>query len=83
VVLRIGAMAERHLTKAIAERLNGLSRKERVAKVRKLAGGSPEDDKFVRETFPDLYKEAFLSARRAGDGRSGAGQRRARSAGRR
>jgi hypothetical protein len=76
-------MAERHLAKAISERLNGLSRKERIAKVRKLASGSPEDDTFVRETFPDLYKEAFLSPHRAADGRSGAGQRRARSAGRR
>ena len=76
-------MGERQLATAIAERLSKLSRKERVAKVRKLASGSPEDDKFIQETFPELYKEAFLSSRRAADGRSGSTRRRARSAGRR
>ena len=75
-------MAEKHLTGAIAERLKALSRKDRVAKVRKLANASPEDENFVRETFPDLYKEAF-SPRRAAGGRSVAGRRSARSGARR
>ena len=44
---------------------------ERIAAVRKLAGGSTEDEAFVRDFFPDLYRQAFLSPRRAEGGRSG------------
>jgi hypothetical protein len=58
-------MAEKHLTMAIARRLAALRRKERVAKVKKLASASAEDEKFMRETFPDLYREAFFTPRRA------------------
>ena len=54
-------MAEKHVTEAITRRLKGMSRGERVAKVRKLASASAEDEKFIRETFPDLYREAFLT----------------------
>jgi len=76
-------MSEKHLTAAITKRFAGMSRKERVAKIRKLAEASAEDEKFVRETFPDLYREAFLTPRRAAGGRSGSGQQRARSGARR
>ena len=76
-------MAEKHLTAAIARRFRTMSRKERVAKVRKLASVSAEDEKFVRETFPDLYREAFLSPRHAAGERSESSRRRARSAVRR
>jgi len=61
-------MAEKHLAAAITQRFAGMSRKERVAKIRKLAGASAADEKFVRETFPDLYREAFVSLRRAAVG---------------
>jgi hypothetical protein len=76
-------MGMKHLTTAIARRFEAMPRKERVAKVRKLAGTSPEDKKFVRETFPDLYREAFASRRPAAGGRSGATRRRGPTAARR
>ncbi len=76
-------MAEKHLAAAITKRFAGVSRKDRVAKIRKLAGASAEDEKFVRETFPDLYREAFLTPRRAAGERSELGQQRARSGARR
>jgi hypothetical protein len=75
-------MAEKHLVTAIARRFAGMTRKERVTKVRKLASTSAADEKFVRETFPDLYREAFASPRVAGE-RSGANRRRGRAATRR
>jgi hypothetical protein len=52
-------MAERHLVVAITEQLKGLSRGERVAKIRKLASASTQGEKFIRWAFPDLYNEAF------------------------
>jgi hypothetical protein len=58
-------MPEKHLTMAIAQRLATLNRKERVAKVRKLASASAEDEKFIRETFPALYRETFRTPHRA------------------
>jgi hypothetical protein len=76
-------MAEKHLAAAITKRFAGMSRKDRVAKIRKLAGTSAEDEKFVRETFPDLYREAFVTPRRAAGVRSGSARRRARSGARR
>jgi hypothetical protein len=75
-------MAEKHLIAAIAKKFEGMSRKERVAKVRKLAATSSNDKKFVRETFPDLYREAFTSGRRAAGVRSESARPRARSAAR-
>jgi hypothetical protein len=75
-------MAEKHLVGAIAEQFKGLSRAERVAKIRKLASASSQDEKFIRETFPDLYKEAFLTPRRVAGERSGVTRRRGRSAAR-
>ena len=76
-------MAEKHLAKAVARRLKAMAGKERLAKIRKLASASPEDEKFVRETFPDLYREAFLNPRRVAGARSGSSRPRARSAARR
>jgi hypothetical protein len=76
-------MAEKHLTAAITQRLKGMSRRERLAKVRKLASASAEDDKFMRDTFPALYREAFLNPRPVAGGRSVSGRRRGRSGARR
>lgn len=76
-------MAEKHLTTAIARRLAALNRNDRIAKVRKLASASAEDEKFIRETFPDLYREAFVTPRRAVGARSAAARPRARSGARR
>ena len=72
-------MTEKHLASAITRRLKSLSRKDRIAKIKRLASTSAEDEKFVRETFPDLYREALLSPRRAAGARSGSVRRRARS----
>jgi len=51
-------MAEKHLIAAVTRRFEGMSRTERIAKIKKLADESPEDKKFIRQTFPDLYREA-------------------------
>ena len=56
-------MAEKHLIAAVTRRFEGMNRTERIAKVRKLAATSAADKKFVREAFPDLYREAFPSRR--------------------
>jgi hypothetical protein len=54
-------MAEKRLATTITRRFAGMSRKERSVKVRKLACASAEDEKFVRETFLDLYREALFT----------------------
>jgi hypothetical protein len=54
-------MSAKDLAKAIAQRFKGMGKRERIAKIRKLAGASAADAKFVRETFPELYREAFLT----------------------
>lgn len=73
-------MAAKDLAKAVAQRFAGMDRRERIAKIRKLAGVSPADAKFVRETFPELYREAFLKSSRGAGARSAASRRRARGA---
>lgn len=72
-------MAEKHLIAAVTRRFEGMSRTERIAKIKKLADGSPEDKKFVRQTFPDLYREAFPKRRPVAGVRSESRQRRVRS----
>ncbi len=72
-------MAEKHLIAAVTRRFEGMSRTERIAKIKKLAAASAEDKKFIRQTFPDLYREAFVSRRPAAGVRSESGRRRARS----
>jgi hypothetical protein len=76
-------MAERHLALAVVRRFKGLTREERIARIEKLAGSSPEDERFVRETFPGLYREAFLSLRRVAGGHPGASRRHMRTGRRR
>ena len=73
-------MAERHFKAAILRRFKSMKRLDRIAAVRKLASGSAEDEAFVRDTFPDLYREAFLSQRRAAGARSGSARLRGRAA---
>jgi hypothetical protein len=53
------AMSQNQLAAAIDERFRSLNRRERITKIRELAGASPEDDRFIRRTFPELYREAF------------------------
>ena len=74
-------MSEKTLTSAIDQRFRSMSRKERVAKIRKLAGASPEDDRFMRRTFPELYREAFHVKRRGAGARSESSRKRERAAG--
>jgi len=64
-------MSQKQLTAAIDHRFRSMNRRERIAKIRKLAGASPEDDRFVRKTFPELYREAFEVKRRGVGVRSG------------
>jgi hypothetical protein len=52
-------MSQKQLAAAIDQRFRSMNRSERIAKIRKLASASPEDDRFIRKTFPELYREAF------------------------
>jgi hypothetical protein len=53
-------MSKKQLAVAIDRRFRSMSRRrERIAKIRELAGASPEDDRFIRKAFPELYREAF------------------------
>lgn len=52
-------VGERHLVRTISKRLEEMPKAKRLAKVGKLAGPSVADENFIRETFPDLYEEAF------------------------
>ena len=58
-------MSQKQLAAAIDQRFRALNRKVRIVKIRKLAGASSEDDRFIRETFLGLYRDAFKSTRRA------------------
>ena len=53
-------MSQKQLLAAMDQRFRAMKRRERMAKIRELAGASPEDDRFIRKTFPELYREAFL-----------------------
>lgn len=70
-------MAEKHLIAAVARRFEGMSRTERIAKIRKLAQASSGDKIFIRETFPDLYREAYSAKTVATGWHSRAAARRA------
>lgn len=72
-------MSQKQLASAIDQRFRSMNRKERVAKIRKLAGASPEDERFIRKTFPELYREAFQVTRRGAGVRSESTRRRARA----
>jgi hypothetical protein len=52
-------MSERELADAILSRFKRMTANARIAKIRKLAGQSESYGNFIRETFPDLYQEAF------------------------
>jgi hypothetical protein len=53
------AMSQKQLVAAIDKRFRALNRRDRITKIRELASASPEDDRFIRKTFPKLYREAF------------------------
>jgi len=72
-------MSQKQLATAIDRRFRSMNRKERIAKIRKLASASPEDDRFIRKTFPELYREAFQVTRRGAGVRSGSARKRARA----
>jgi len=76
-------MAEEHLIAEVARRYKSMSRRVRIAKIRRLAGASPADDRFVRRTFPELYQEAFKKRRRAAGARSESARPRKQAARRR
>jgi len=61
-------MTEQHLIEEVSRSFKAMSRRVRVGKIRKLAGESPADDRFIRKTFPDLYQEAFRKPRRRAAG---------------
>ena len=74
-------MSQKQLTAAIDRRFRSMNRRERIAKIRKLASESPEDERFIRKTFPELYREAFQATRRGAGARSGSVRKRARAGG--
>lgn len=52
-------MSEKELAEAIRSRFKRMTASARIAKIRKLASQSESYGNFIRETFPDLYAEAF------------------------
>ena len=72
-------MSQKQLAAAIDERFRSMNRRERIAKIRKLAGASPTDDRFIRKAFPELYREAFQISRRGAGVRSGSVRKRGRA----
>ena len=74
-------MSQKQLTGAIDQRFRSMNRRERIAKIRKLAGASPEDERFIRKTFPELYREAFQTSRRGAGAHSGSVRKRERAGG--
>lgn len=74
-------MSQKQLAAAIDQRFRSMNRKERIAKIRKLAGASPEDERFIRKTFPELYREAFQTSRRGAGVHSGSTRKRGRAGG--
>ena len=76
---RMFSMSQKRLVAAIDQRFRSLSRRDRIAKIRELAGESPDDDRFVQKTFPELYREAFQTTRRGAGVRSGVARKRARA----
>jgi len=52
-------VSEKQLTAAIEQRFRSMSRRERIAKIRELVCESAEEERFIRKTFPGLYREAF------------------------
>jgi hypothetical protein len=73
-------MSAKDLAGTVAKRFEGMGKRERIAKIRKLAGASPEDARFMREAFPELYREAFLTSARGAGARLATARRRARGA---
>jgi hypothetical protein len=49
-------MSQKQLVAAIDQRFRSLNRRERITKIRELAATSQEDDRFIRKTFPALYR---------------------------
>ena len=74
-------MSQKQLAAAIDQRFRSMNRKERVAKIRKLARASPEDDRFIRKAFPELYCEAFQVKHRGAGVHSGSVRKRERAGG--
>jgi len=74
-------MSQKQLTAAIDQRFRSMNRRERIAKIRKLAGASPEDERFIRKTFPELYREAFQVKHRGAGVNSGSVRKRERTGG--
>jgi hypothetical protein len=58
-------MSQKQLVAAIDERFRALNQQERITRIRELAGESAEDERFIRKTFPALYREAFPANGRA------------------
>ena len=63
-------MSESHLIEAVIARFRDMDAPERVKSIRKLASQSAADAEFIRQTFPDLYAEAFASGSSGEDERS-------------
>jgi len=58
-------VSEKRLKEAIDRRFRALNRRERITKIRELAGESAEDERFIQKTFPELYRETFPATRYA------------------
>jgi hypothetical protein len=74
----LAPMATKHLIVAVARRFESMSRPDRIGKIKKLVAASAEDKKFIRQTFPGLYREAYSTKKAATGSHVRAAGRRAR-----
>jgi hypothetical protein len=52
-------MAEEHLIAMMVKRYKTMVPEKRIVEVRKLARQSTETREFLKQNFPDFYKEAY------------------------
>jgi hypothetical protein len=57
--LKRGFMADEHLIKVISKRYKTLSVEKRMVEIRKLARQSEANRDFLKQYFPEYYKEAY------------------------
>lgn len=60
------AMSQKQLVAEIDRRFRSVNRRERIEKIRQLAGASTGVESFIRQNFPELYSEAFQVTSRLG-----------------
>ena len=55
-------MSKDYFVSVLRDKYSALPPAQRVRMIRELVGESRENEKFIRENFPDFYAEAFPAA---------------------